>query len=115
MSIEDIQRWLDKQWRDILNEAGEPDPEIDRFVNSEIVSLRYAFVTQLLGKVTDHSRSLLSLQSGAGTPGSWNARSLADQIVVPWVTHNQKELDIHGEYRHREAWRVLLESTGQNG
>ena len=33
MSIENIQRWLDEQWRDILNESSEPDPDIDRFVD----------------------------------------------------------------------------------
>ena len=115
MSIENIRRWLDKQWRDILSESSEPDPDIDRFVNSEIVSLRYAFVTQLLGKAADHSRSLLSLQSGDGTPGSWNARSLADQIVVPWVTHNQNVLGTSREpYASKPLRRPSLSSDMSN-
>ena len=115
MNIKDIRHWLDEQWRDTLNESSEPDPDIDRFVNSEIVSLRYAFVTQLLGKVADHSRSLLSLQSGDGAPGSWNARSLADQIVVPWVTHNQNVLGTSREpYASKPLRRPSLSSDMPN-
>ena len=70
----------------------EPDPEIDQFVNSSIVSLRYAFVTQLLGKWDDPTRDLLSLQrgtaEGAEDEGRWDARSFCHRIVVPWVHEN---------------------------
>ena len=115
MEIENVRLWLDAQWREIRDHPGEPDPNIDRFVNSKIVSLRYAFVTQLLGKIEDHSRSLLFLQSGGGAPGAWNARSLADEVVVPWVTDNHNVLGTSQEpYASKPLRRPSLSSDMSN-
>ena len=55
----------------------------------DVVSIRYALLTQLLGKVTDHSRDALSIQRGeadtAQAAGRWDARSFCQSSVVPWV------------------------------
>lgn len=93
MNSEEIRAWLDAAWRDILNEENAtPDREVDAIVNSEVVSIRYALITQLLGKLADGSRSLMSLQSGSADKGAWNARSFASSIVAPWVADNHNVL-----------------------
>lgn len=93
MDPKESRQWLDAEWESILAEdPSDPDPEIDIFVNSGIVSLRYAFVTQLLGKIADHSRSLLYLQSGSGEKGAWDARSFSKNVIVPWVADNHAVL-----------------------
>ena len=52
MNNEEIRQWLDGEWTRILDEeVCAPDPEIDQFIHSSIVSIRYACVTQLLGRV----------------------------------------------------------------
>lgn len=89
MNNAEAREWLEAEWERVLEEgASDPDPEIDRFVNSKTVALRYAFVTQLLGRVTDERRGLLYLQAGAHEEGAWNARSFATSVIVPWVAQN---------------------------
>lgn len=93
MSSEATRLWLNEQWTDILDEAeSSADPELDRFVDSTILTIRYAIVTQLLGKVADHSRSLLSLQASDIRPGAWDPRSFCKRIIVPWVGENHAVL-----------------------
>lgn len=93
MNNVETRAWLDNEWRRISGGGTTvPDPEIDAFVNSSTVAVRYAFVTQLLGKVADGSRSLLYLQSGTNDRGAWNARSFASAVVVPWVADNHDVL-----------------------
>ena len=93
MNNAETRAWLDNEWRRIgEGDTTFPDPEIDAFVNSSTIAIRYAFVTQLLGKVTDESRSLLYLQSGANRPGAWNARGFASAVVAPWVADNHNVL-----------------------
>jgi len=79
-------KWLDEEWAEALeaNEA-QPDPEIDSLANSGQVSIRYALVTQLLGKIADPRRSLYALQLADGDKGAWDARSFSTSVVVPWV------------------------------
>ena len=74
--------------------ASAPDADIDRFIDSTVVSIRYCFVTQLLGKVADMSRSLLQLQSrkDLNESGSWDPRSFATKVIVPWVADNHNIL-----------------------
>lgn len=110
MDSKESRRWLDAEWGGILaKELGDPDPEIDTFVNSGIVSLRYAFVTQLLGKIADHSRSLLYLQSGSGEEGAWNARSFSTEVIVPWVAENHNVLGKSPDpYVNKPLRRVCL-------
>lgn len=82
---------LTAAWKQVLNQSEYqvPDPELDRFVHSSIVSLRYAVVTQLLGKWDDPTRDLLCLQkgdaTGAAAAGRWDPRSFCKEVVVPWV------------------------------
>ena len=110
MDPQESRRWLDAEWQNILAEGpNTSDPEIDVFVNSEIVSLRYAFVTQLLGKVADHSRSLLYLQSASGEEGAWDARSFSTRVIVPWVADNHNVLGTSAEpYASKPLRRVRL-------
>ena len=65
------------------------DDGINELINCDVVSIRYALLTQLLGKLTDHSRDVLSIQRGdAGTAeaaGRWDARSFCQANVVTWV------------------------------
>lgn len=104
MENTEIRQWLDMEWEKALaNPSGTPDPAIDRFIDSSVVSIRYAFVTQLLGKVADPTRSLLSLQAGkkggdgAYALGAWNARSFSTEVVVPWVADNHNVLGTSAE------------------
>ena len=98
MSNAEIRQWLDAEWTSAL-EIGEltPEPNIDDLVNSGVVSIRYALVTQLLGKIANPSRSLMALQLKADDAGAWDARSFATAIVVPWVTDNHQILGTSAE------------------
>lgn len=91
MDHEQARRWLDVEWSRILDEApSEPDPEVDALVDSKVGSIRYAVVTQILGKIADPGRSLLALQLGAPGKGAWDARSFATAVIVPWERDNQQ-------------------------
>ena len=93
MTNEEARRWLDKEWQQVLAEEDQPpDPQIDQFVNSSIVSIRYACMTQLLGKIADPSRHILSIQASDTRAGSWDARSFAKHVIVPWVADNHAVL-----------------------
>lgn len=88
-----LTRWLDTRWAAILEEgAGDADTEVDSLVHSPVASIRYAIVTQLLGKFADRSRDLLCLQRGdhadGRRDGRWDPRSFCTNIVVPWVQRN---------------------------
>ena len=68
----------------------EADSAIAELINCSVVSIRYALLTQLLGKATVHTRDALSIQRGdpsdAEVYGRWDARSFCQQNVVPWVS-----------------------------
>ena len=95
--------WLDREWAAALEDDGAPaaDPETDRLVDSDVVSIRYAVVTQLLGKVADPARDLLCLQRGAAEgaedAGRWDPRSFCIAVVVPWVRRNNEVLGGSGD------------------
>ncbi len=90
----EARKWLDGAWVRVLESGlGEPDLEVDRLVNSRLVSIRYAVFTQMLGKIANAQRSLLSLQLGSErSPGSWDARSFCSSVIVPWVADNHDVL-----------------------
>lgn len=75
-------------------ELAKPNPEInaeiDSLINCTVVSIRYALLTQLLGKATDAGRDALSIQRGdaatAAADGRWDARSFCQANIVPWVS-----------------------------
>ena len=77
-------------WQETLEESDiELDDGIDELINCNVVSIRYALVTQLLGKSVDPRRDALSIQRGeadtAEEAGRWDARSFCQANVVPWV------------------------------
>ena len=131
MNDQDLNDWLDSQWEQILSSfESEPDEEIDRFVGSSLVSIRYAVFTQLLGKFSDADRDLLCLQRGsqetATADGRWDPRSFCTRVVVPWVRRNHNvlgtssdpyvnnplrraRLDVGmGSLSNREEWEALV-------
>ncbi len=129
MNNAETRKWLDGAWKRVLEtEIGESDSEIDRLVNSEVVSIRYAIMTQMLGKIADGHRSLLSLQLGTGeSPGGWDARSFCKSVIVPWVVDNHAVLgkspdpyvnnplrrprldEGTHQLRNKEEWNALVE------
>ena len=93
MENREVREWLDAQWDNAVHApAADPDPEVDALVNSKVNSIRYALVTQMLGKIADPSRSLMALQLGEAVEGAWDARSFATAVVLPWERDNQQVL-----------------------
>ena len=72
------------------------DDTIHELITCEVVSIRYALLTQLLGKAIDPSRDVLSIQRGeaatANEAGRWDARSFCSANVVPWVNETGQVL-----------------------
>lgn len=102
MTDEQVRVWLDERWRAALDgDMSASDPEVDRLVDSRVLSIRYAVLTQLLGKVADASRDLLCLQRGdaadAEESGRWDPRSFCASVVVPWVQRNRDLLGTSGD------------------
>lgn len=104
MDVDAVRKWLDERWRLALADRdGEIDPATDRFVNSRVVSIRFAIVTQLLGKVAEPSRDLLCLQKGVASSdadsvsGRWDPRSFCVKVVVPWNRKNEGVLGASGD------------------
>lgn len=116
MDAEAAREWLDAEWRDVLTAADStPDPEIDRLVNSKVTSIRYALITQVVGKIADPSRSLFYLQIGEGEPGVWDARGFCDKVIVPWVSDNHDVIGTSREpYASKPLRRVRIEHGMKN-
>jgi len=85
---------LDKLWAEVLAEAESTlDPILDNLVESKSVSIRFSLPTQLLGKIVDSKLDALCLQKGDATDDStWNPRTFAQAVIVPWVADNQNVL-----------------------
>jgi len=111
MNVEQARTWLDAVWLETLADgSNEPDPEVDRLVNSRVVSIRYAVLTQLLGKIADPTRSLMFFQLGNQEPGAWDARSFSAAIIVPWVSKNHDVIGTSAEpYVSKPLRRLRLE------
>ena len=122
-----VRIWLDAKWHDALaTNASSPGPEqhfrddhrakeIEYLVNSKVVSIRYALLTQIIGKIADPSRSLMWLQTGAGEPGAWNARSFCDAVIVPWVGDNHDVIGTSAEpYASKPLRRLRLSRDMEN-
>ena len=95
MNEQELASWLEDKWEQVLSTyKSDPDHEIDRFIDSSVLSIRYATLTQLLGKHADPTRDLLCLQKGkkdsdAEQQGRWDPRGFCTRIVVPWnQSHN---------------------------
>ena len=76
-------------WGETLEEAPQIDEGIDELINCNVVSIRYALLTQLVGKFCDAGHDALSIQRGeaetADAADRWDARSFCKDNVVPWV------------------------------
>lgn len=107
---------LDKLWTQTQAEGtGEADPEIDRLACSVVSSVRYALVTQIMGKIDDGRRNLLALQAEADVEGAWDARSFASKVVAPWSLENEGILGNSADpYVSKPLRRPVLE-TGMKG
>ena len=116
MDTHEARKWLDAEWvKAIAENDMTPDARIDALANSTTVAIRYALVTQLLGKIADSSRNLLTLQLADSGPGAWDARSFATAVVVPWVTDNQQVLGTSLEpYASKPLRRERLERAMPN-
>ena len=111
MNASEVRHWLDNEWATAIatNDTDE-DPTIDRLANSRVVSIRYALVTQILGKIADSGRSLHSVQMADGSDGAWDARSFSTSVVVPWVAANQHVIGTSSEpYASKPLRRVHIE------
>ena len=127
MDDNEARSWLDGQWARARHD-GPDDPAVDKLVNSGVVSIRYALITQLLGKIADPSRDILAIQAAGGERG-WDARSFAKNVVVPWVAANRnilgtspdpyvnnplrrERLDSRAPLMNRELWDDLVGYLG---
>ncbi len=89
--------WLNNAWQEALAAASAaPDLQIDPLCESNLVSIRYALLTQLLGKFADDRRDALCLQRGAAEgaieAGRWDPRGFCTAVVVPWVQSSDNVL-----------------------
>ena len=57
---------------------------ISRCINSKTKSYRYVLPTQLVAKMVDSSLDCQCIQAGRGRQGDFDARSVCDQIIVPF-------------------------------
>ena len=102
MDAVEARAWLDEAWSVALASGPQPpDAEMDHLTSAPIVGIRYAILTQLLGKHADHSRDALCLQRGrpesAEAEGRWDPRSFSTAVVVPWVQDTSNVLGTSAE------------------
>ena len=125
MDHREVREWLDAAWSGAAHEpVTGPDPEVDALANPDVSSIRYALVTQMLGKIADPARSLMALQLGEAVEGAWDTRSFATAVVLPWERDNQQvigrspdpyvseplrrpRLDDDASVRSKAAWGAL--------
>ncbi|MHA1795330.1 MAG: restriction endonuclease, SacI family [Promethearchaeota archaeon] len=65
---------------------------IKECLTSRTKSYRYVLPTQLLSKSVDHSLNCTSLQVGHESPGSFDARTIAHYVIVPFDNDNHDVL-----------------------
>lgn len=65
---------------------------ICRCVNSKTKSYRYVLPTQLVAKLADSSLDCRCIQASRGRRGDFDARSICDQIIVPFDRQNHNVL-----------------------
>lgn len=139
MTDDELSEWLDRRWQEAQRNSHDDDPEVDRFVDSTVLSIRYAFITQLVGKHAEPARDLLCLQKREGSEaeegvqedgGRWDPRSFCAKFIVPWVQRNQAVLGtstdpyVNNPLRrprldsgmnslmHRSEWQALVDFLG---
>ncbi len=96
---------LQEIWASVLSAAkdGPPSDAIEEddggllesirlSVNSNTKTYRYVLPTQLLAKIADPALDCRSLQAGADRTGSFDARTIAHQVIVPFDQSNDRVL-----------------------
>ena len=94
---------LQAEWKKIseLAEAGKlndalSDPKliqaIKESINGATKTYRYVLPTQVVSKLADASLDSRSIQAARGKPGSFDARSVAHRVVVPFDQSNENVL-----------------------
>ena len=96
---------LQEIWTSVLSAAedGPPSDAIEEddgkllesirlSVNSNTKTYRYVLPTQILAKVADSNLDCRSLQAGADRTGSFDARTIAHQVIVPFDQSNDRVL-----------------------
>lgn len=94
---------LDRIWSEICTLAEEGNlrdyldntellENISNVVNSKTKSYRYVLPTQIVSKLTDRSLDSRCIQAGRGGPGAFDARSVADEVIVPFDQNNERVL-----------------------
>ena len=76
----------------IEEDDGELLESIRLSVNSNTKTYRYVLPTQLLAKIADPALDCRSLQAGADRTGSFDARTIAHQVIVPFDQANDRVL-----------------------
>jgi len=97
--IDDAKTILEDQWERVQTQstdAAHIPPEIQsallRSVNSKAKTYRYVLPTQLLAKAVDVALDCRSIQATSGLPGKFDARSLAQDVIVPFDRANHSVL-----------------------
>ena len=97
-------------WQNAVDKIGNavstPDRNLDdklqkaiyNCVNSKTKTYRYVLPTQLLAKVADISVDCRSLQATGQRKGAFDARSICDDIVVPFDKENDNVLVLQREF-----------------
>ncbi len=110
MDYVEARNWLDCAWQAALDDGSQDaDPKVDRLTNSPVKSIRYAIATQLVVKIADPNRNLLSVQQKDDAEGAWDARSFAKKVIVPWEADNHGVLGSSAEpYASKPLRRTKL-------
>jgi hypothetical protein len=66
--------------------------KISEVLEGPQLTYRYILMTSILGKAVNPDVHSRSMQSGSNLDGSFNARSLAHKVVVPWEKENGERL-----------------------
>ena len=78
-------------------EDSEISEAIERSINSNTKSFRYAMLTQILAKVTNSSVDCRCLQTKRGGPGAFDARSFCRKVIVDFDRRNESVLSGSGD------------------
>jgi hypothetical protein len=99
--------YLNQRWEDVLRQfdiaaPGEPENPlgeghelislIRESLRSQALTYHYVLPTQLLAKCVDSNLDVHALQAGYGVEGSFDARTIAHDVIVPFDRTNHRVL-----------------------
>jgi hypothetical protein len=87
-----IQLFEGEEIKDPLADDLELKEKIQECLTSSIKSYRYVLPTQLLSKSVDHALDCRSLQVADESEGSFDARTIAHFVIVPFESNNHDVL-----------------------